>query len=149
MKMKKNNRSQYNINGPMDHGCKYSQYKTCLSMMMLICIKQLRSSIWSSIHEKVKQHWRWVEKKMFQFKPFKQFKKCPYVSKCSCVHKWHSSMGVFHVFKNVQMVPNRTKHHKSSQRYDSVRLHVSSLFLHRTRRDYYILLVANCQQISN
>ena len=64
MKMKKNNRSQYNINGPSSrHGCKYSQYKTCLSMMMLICIKQLRSSIWSSIHEKVKQHWRWVEKK--------------------------------------------------------------------------------------
>ena len=90
-----------------------------------------------------------LKKKMFQFKPFKQFIKCPCVSKCSCVHRWHSSMGVFHVFKNVQMVPNRTKYHKSSQRYDSVRLHVSSLFLHRTRRDYYILLVVNCQQISN
>ena len=118
MKMKKNNRSQYNINGPSSrHGCKYSQYKTCLSMMMLICIKQLRSSIWSSIHEKVKQHWRWVEKKMFQFKPFKQFKKCPCVSRCSCVHKWHSSMGVFHVFKNVkwyQILQSITNHLKGT-----------------------------------
>ena len=31
--------------------------------MMLTCIKQHLSNIWSSIHEKVKQHWGWVEKK--------------------------------------------------------------------------------------
>ena len=31
-------------------------------MMMVICIKQHLSNIWSSIHEKVKQHWGWVEK---------------------------------------------------------------------------------------
>ena len=31
-------------------------------MMMLICIKQYLSNIWSSIHERVKQHWGWVEK---------------------------------------------------------------------------------------
>ena len=30
--------------------------------MMLICIKQHLSNIWTSIHEKVKQHWGWVEK---------------------------------------------------------------------------------------
>ena len=30
--------------------------------MMLLCIKQHLSNIWSSIHEKVKQHWAWVEK---------------------------------------------------------------------------------------
>ena len=30
---------------------------------MLICIKQQLSNIWSSIREKVKQHWGWVEKK--------------------------------------------------------------------------------------
>ena len=30
--------------------------------MMLICIKQHISNIWSSIHKKVKQHWGWVEK---------------------------------------------------------------------------------------
>ena len=30
--------------------------------MMVTCIKQHLSDIWSSIHEKVKQHWGWVEK---------------------------------------------------------------------------------------
>ena len=32
-------------------------------MMMLTCITQHLSNIWSSIHEKAKQHWGWVEKK--------------------------------------------------------------------------------------
>ena len=32
-------------------------------MMMLISIKQHLNNIWSSINEKVKQHWGWVEKK--------------------------------------------------------------------------------------
>ena len=41
---------------------KYSKYKECISMMMLICIKQHLSNIWSSIHEKVKQHRGLVEK---------------------------------------------------------------------------------------
>ena len=31
--------------------------------MLIICIKQHLSNIWGSIHEKVKQHWGWVEKK--------------------------------------------------------------------------------------
>ena len=35
----------------------------CLSIIMVICIKQHLSNIWSSIHEKVKQHWGWVENK--------------------------------------------------------------------------------------
>ena len=30
---------------------------------MLICIKQHLSSILSQIHEKINQHWGWVEKK--------------------------------------------------------------------------------------
>ena len=30
--------------------------------MMFICIKQHLSNIWSSVHEKFKQHWGWVEK---------------------------------------------------------------------------------------
>ena len=38
----------------------------CLSMVMLICIKQYFSNIWSSIHEKVKQHWGWVKKKAYK-----------------------------------------------------------------------------------
>ena len=28
-------------------------------MMMFKCIKQHQSNIWSSVHEKVKQHWGW------------------------------------------------------------------------------------------
>ena len=54
MKIKK----QIDINRPMSrHGHKYSKYEKCLSKMMLTCIKQHLSNIWSSIHEKVKQHW--------------------------------------------------------------------------------------------
>ena len=34
----------------------------CLIIMMVICIKQHLSNIWSSIHGKVKQHWGVVEK---------------------------------------------------------------------------------------
>ena len=30
-------------------------------MMMPICIKQHLRDFWSSIHEKVKEHWGWVE----------------------------------------------------------------------------------------
>ena len=40
-----------------------SKYKKGLSMIMVICIKQHLSNIWSSIREKVKQNWGWVEKK--------------------------------------------------------------------------------------
>ena len=67
MKMKKKNRShRYDINRHRSrHGHKYSKYKTCLSMIMIICIKQYLINIWSSIHEKVKQHLGWVEKKRF------------------------------------------------------------------------------------
>ena len=62
MKMK-NISHRYDINRPKSrHGCKYSENKKCLSMMILTCIKQRLSYIWSSIHEKVKQHWGWVEK---------------------------------------------------------------------------------------
>ena len=42
------------------HGHKYIKYRLCLSIMM--AIKQHLSNIWSSIHEKVKQLWGWVEK---------------------------------------------------------------------------------------
>ena len=38
--------------------------------MMVICIKQHLSNIWSSIHEKVKQHWGWVEKMLLIKKVF-------------------------------------------------------------------------------
>ena len=35
----------------------------CLSIMIVICIKQHLSNIWGSIYEKVKQHRGWVEEK--------------------------------------------------------------------------------------
>ena len=39
-------------------------FKKCISMMMIICIQQQLSKIWSSIHEKVKQHWGWYEQEV-------------------------------------------------------------------------------------
>ena len=55
---------KYVVNRPRSwHGHKYSKYKKCLSMIMVICIKHYQSNIWSSIHKKVKEHWGWVEKK--------------------------------------------------------------------------------------
>ena len=62
-KMKIDSR-KYGINRPRGrHGHKYSKYMKRLSMMMLICIKQHLSNIWSSVYENVKQHWGWVGKK--------------------------------------------------------------------------------------
>ena len=50
------------------HGHKYTKYKICLNIMMVVCIKQHLSNIWSSTHEKVKQHWGWAEKKCVAYK---------------------------------------------------------------------------------
>ena len=65
MKMKKKKRlHRYDINRRRSrHGHKYNKYKICLTMIMFICIKQQLSNIWSSVHEKVKEHWHWVKKK--------------------------------------------------------------------------------------
>ena len=64
MKMNMKNRSHtYDISKPRSrHGHKYSKHNKRLSMIMLVGIKQHLSNIWSSIHEKVKQEWDWVEK---------------------------------------------------------------------------------------
>ena len=53
----KNPRSQrYSMNRPRSvHEHKYSKYKKCLSIMMLLCIKQHLNNIWNSVHEKVRQ----------------------------------------------------------------------------------------------
>ena len=48
------------------HGYKYTKYQTYFRIMMVMYIKQYLSNIWTSIHEKVKQHWGWVEKKQKQ-----------------------------------------------------------------------------------
>ena len=47
MKLKIKNRSQrYDINRPRSrHGHKYTEYKMCLHIMMVICIKQHASNI--------------------------------------------------------------------------------------------------------
>ena len=49
MKMRlkmKNRSSRYDINRPRRrHGHKYTKYKTCLDIMMVICIKQQLSNI--------------------------------------------------------------------------------------------------------
>ena len=65
MRLKMKNRShRYDITRPRArHGHKYTIYEMYLSLMMAICIKQHLSNIWSSIYEKLKQHWDWVEEK--------------------------------------------------------------------------------------
>ena len=65
MRLNTKNRSYvYNIHRPRPRQVhKSSKYKLCLSIMTITCIKQHLSNIWSSIYEKVKQHWGWVEKK--------------------------------------------------------------------------------------
>ena len=56
LKMKNTSR-KYDTNRPRSrHGYKYTKSKMCLSIMMVICVKQHLSHIWSSIYEGVKQH---------------------------------------------------------------------------------------------
>ena len=63
MKIKKRSH-RCNINRPRPrHGHKYSKYKKCLSMMMVMCIEEHLSNIWRSVYDKVKLHRGWVEKK--------------------------------------------------------------------------------------
>ena len=45
----------------------------CLSMTVIKCTKQQLNNIWSSVHEKVKQHLGWVEKNVEEKRCF--FKK--------------------------------------------------------------------------
>ena len=71
IKMKIENRSHRNdMNRPRSkHWNKYDKYKKCLTIMMLVCIKQNLSNIWSSIHEKVKQYQGYAEKSVAYKKP--------------------------------------------------------------------------------
>ena len=52
--LKIENRSRrYDINRPRSRlGHKYTECKMCLSIMMIVFIKQHGSNIWSSVHEK-------------------------------------------------------------------------------------------------
>ena len=57
----KNRSHRYDINKlRVRHEHKYIKYKMRISMM-IVCTKQYLSNILSSVHEKVKQHWGWVE----------------------------------------------------------------------------------------
>ena len=50
----KSKSKRYDLNRPRPrHGHKYTKYKMCLNIMMVICIKQHLSIIGSSIHGKV------------------------------------------------------------------------------------------------
>ena len=54
---------RYDINRPRTrHGQRYIKHKMCFSIIIVICIKQHLSNMWSSIHEEFKQHLGWVEK---------------------------------------------------------------------------------------
>ena len=59
MRLKMKNRShRYDITIPRpEHGHKYSKYKMCLNLMMVVGIKQDLKNTWNSIYEKFKQHW--------------------------------------------------------------------------------------------
>ena len=76
MKVKVKNWShRYDINWPR-HGHKIQK---CISMMILTCNKLYLSCIWSAIHEKVKEHWSWVEKR-----------RCLYKKTCICHIRYRS-----------------------------------------------------------
>ena len=64
------------------HGDKCRKCKKWLIMLILICIKQHLNNIRSSIHEKVKQQWHWVEKNLLIKKA------CSYFS-------WKSPLALF------------------------------------------------------
>ena len=50
-------KQRYDINRPRPiDGPRYTKYKMCPSIMMVICIKKLLSNILSSTQEKVKKH---------------------------------------------------------------------------------------------
>ena len=86
MRLKIKSKSQrYDINWPKPrHGHKYTKYKACLSMMVVFS-KQHLSNIWSWIHEKVKQHWGWVEKSLAYTK--KRARCCGFKFCCSHLSK--------------------------------------------------------------
>ena len=104
IKMKTKNRShRYDINRPRSrHGQKYSKYKKYLSIMMLICIKQRVSNIWSSVHEKVMQHWDWFKKSVAYKKVCNAFS--GYFWKCSSYYFSSSSLKFFAVARNHQII---------------------------------------------
>ena len=73
------------------HGNKYRKYKKCLIMIIFICTKQNLSNIWGSIHENVKQHWGWLEKKKKKKKSVAYVKKRAFFrSRMKSTIKWRT-----------------------------------------------------------
>ena len=64
IKLKMKNKWYDIIRPKSKYGHKYMKCKKCLSIMFFFVL----SNIWSIIHEKVKQHWGWVEKKRLLIK---------------------------------------------------------------------------------
>ena len=132
--------TRYNMKRPRSrHGHKYTKYKMSLSIMLVVCIKQHLGNIWSSMHEKVKQHWRWAKKSFVSKKacnyfslifsiwdalrdlvPFVQFKKrekhlwrSVTFSKVVSFAKSSTPLWVFFMFfKFRRIILNRAKHRK-------------------------------------
>ena len=101
MKMKMKNRShRRDIKRPTSkHAYKHSTSKKCLSMIMVICIKEHLSNIWSSVHEEIEQHQGWVEKKLCLYR-----KNCvfyPVETNVPILYHWKTlkSLWFFDVFK--------------------------------------------------
>ena len=59
---------KYNIDLGLDMDTTILSIKLCPSLTMLMSIKQQLSNIWSSIHDRVKEHWGWAGKKVFLIK---------------------------------------------------------------------------------
>ena len=109
--LKLNDRShRYDTNrSRTGHGHKRIKYKICLSIMMVMCIKQRLSNIWSSIHGNVRQQWGWFKGKSCLYKNF------PYTREYS----WHiepywailRNLGylVTFCFSHIQLIPNVTQ----------------------------------------
>ena len=102
MKVKKKSRShKYHINRRTSrHWLTYTnKHKKCLSMMMLICIKQHPTNTWGSVYEKFQEHWGYVEKNVFLIK-HKRVRQ-----KTKTMKRWKSTRLVFSRFLDLQRSP--------------------------------------------
>ena len=58
----KNKSYWYDMNRPSPRHRHGQTHVKWVKVWWLLCVKQHLSNIWSSTHEKVKQHWGWVQK---------------------------------------------------------------------------------------
>ena len=116
MQMKMKNRSyKYNINRP---NLDIVNIKKCLNIMLLICIKQHLKIMWSSIHEKVRQHWRWIEKCVAYKKRCVLFKAKPFLNKQTLLSLYYSYI---HSHINHANVRRATRNRSEQRRCHRIR----------------------------